>query len=143
MSRGITIHAGLNLVTESCITCGVLFAFPGDLRGRLIETRRNFYCPMIADHAVGRGSVCGSCVTQADVVARIINAATPDGTQKPSHPLKSAEEHPDLYRRYPHEGDCTGTLCTACGCCCHCAEDGHCDGTPSCSAQSCGCEDAS
>lgn len=44
-SRGITISANLDLVTEECINCGVLFAFPGYLRKRLIETRRTFYCP--------------------------------------------------------------------------------------------------
>lgn len=42
-------------------------------------------------------------------------------------------------RKNPHQGDCTGTLCPACGCCMHCAEDGHCMGTDGCAAADCYC----
>jgi hypothetical protein len=45
MSRGTIIDTTLNLVTEECISCGVLFAIPSGLRDRLIDTHRNFYCP--------------------------------------------------------------------------------------------------
>ena len=46
--------------------------------------------------------------------------------------------------RLPHDGDCGGTLCEACGCCGHCVEDlprieTHCEGTPRCAALDCGC----
>ena len=40
---------------------------------------------------------------------------------------------------YPHEGNCKSTLCPSCGCCGHCAEDGHCGGTLGCDEQGCGC----
>jgi hypothetical protein len=40
---------------------------------------------------------------------------------------------------FPHEGDCAGTQCEACGCCGHCAEDGHCPGELGCDDEGCGC----
>ena len=57
------------------------------------------------------------------------------------HPTLPVQGNEDLYERYPHQGDCTGTKCTACGCCCHCADDGHCEGQPGCWEQDCGCPD--
>ena len=41
---------------------------------------------------------------------------------------------------FPHEGDCGGTICSACGCCGHCAP-GHCGGTVVCDDEGCGCLD--
>lgn len=58
-----------------------------------------------------------------------------------AHVLVAEALEADLYQRYPHAGDCTGTLCTACGCCCHCQTDGHCEGTVGCSDQDCMCPD--
>jgi hypothetical protein len=60
-----------------------------------------------------------------------------------THTHVSRDGNEDLYARYPHQGDCTGTLCTACGCCCHCKDDGHCEGTSGCWDQACGCWEAS
>ncbi len=33
------------LVTEDCISCGVIFAMPETLQQQLLENHRNFYCP--------------------------------------------------------------------------------------------------
>ncbi len=35
----------LNLTTEVCIGCGVVFALPCVLRERLLESHKSFYCP--------------------------------------------------------------------------------------------------
>jgi hypothetical protein len=44
--RGSTINIGVELITEECCACGVLFAFPTTLRERLLaDHSRNFYCP--------------------------------------------------------------------------------------------------
>jgi hypothetical protein len=44
-ARGILIHTSLDLVTEDCLTCGMVFAFPGSVRDELIKTKGTFYCP--------------------------------------------------------------------------------------------------
>lgn len=33
------------MVTQSCYSCGVLFAFPADMKLVLRDTHRTFYCP--------------------------------------------------------------------------------------------------
>ena len=38
-------NASLNLTTEVCITCGVVFALPCILRKQLMENQKLFYCP--------------------------------------------------------------------------------------------------
>jgi hypothetical protein len=43
--RGTTINVGVRMVVEDCITCGVHFAMPDDLRDRRMDDHRNFYCP--------------------------------------------------------------------------------------------------
>lgn len=45
--RGQTITIGIELITETCYSCGVLFALPKDLREKLLEQRERmtFYCP--------------------------------------------------------------------------------------------------
>jgi len=43
--RGQTYAVATNLVTEQCITCGVLFAIPQELYERRREDHRSFYCP--------------------------------------------------------------------------------------------------
>ena len=35
----------LNLTTEVCINCGVVFTLPCTLRERLLESHDSFYCP--------------------------------------------------------------------------------------------------
>lgn len=40
-----SLTVGEVLITEACITCGVVFAMPDGLQARLLETRRSFYCP--------------------------------------------------------------------------------------------------
>lgn len=45
-ARGYTISASTRLVTESCYSCGVVFAMPEDLRRELLDNHaRSFYCP--------------------------------------------------------------------------------------------------
>jgi hypothetical protein len=43
--RGATINISVQLITEDCCNCGVLFAIPADLRRELLENHKNFYCP--------------------------------------------------------------------------------------------------
>lgn len=44
--RGTAINVGIQLVTEDCCVCGVLFAFPTTLRQQLADDHsRGFYCP--------------------------------------------------------------------------------------------------
>ena len=38
-------NATLNLTTEVCINCGVVFALPCILREQLLENHKSFYCP--------------------------------------------------------------------------------------------------
>lgn len=45
MKRGLKTLGELELVTEECITCGVLFAIPTKLQDKLIENHQEFYCP--------------------------------------------------------------------------------------------------
>jgi len=45
MSRGSTLHVQVDLVTEECCNCGVLFAIPSELRDRLVSKKTVFYCP--------------------------------------------------------------------------------------------------
>lgn len=46
MSRGIVISQKVKLVTEECIECGVVFAFPSQLQDVLIQRKgTTFYCP--------------------------------------------------------------------------------------------------
>lgn len=45
MSRCITLHATETLITETCFSCGVLFAMTEDMRNRRLEDKKNFYCP--------------------------------------------------------------------------------------------------
>lgn len=54
--RGTRIDVGLQLVTEECYLCGVLFAFPATLREKLLGDRsRDFYCPSgHAQHYTGK-----------------------------------------------------------------------------------------
>lgn len=40
-----TMTASVPLLVQSCISCGIPFAFPQELDRRLRETRENFYCP--------------------------------------------------------------------------------------------------
>lgn len=39
-----------------------------------------------------------------------------------------------------HGGDCGETLCGACGCCLHCADDCPCEGVPGCRDHYCNCD---
>lgn len=45
--RGKTIQVDVDLVTETCCNCGVLFAMPSDLQARLLQEaeKGSFYCP--------------------------------------------------------------------------------------------------
>ena len=53
--RGTQVNFGTTLVTEECISCGVLFAIPVFLQDRLKDTHRNFYCPNgHSQHYVGK-----------------------------------------------------------------------------------------
>lgn len=45
MSRGITLDATLQLVTEECCNCGVLFAMPQEVKDRRVDDHGSFYCP--------------------------------------------------------------------------------------------------
>jgi hypothetical protein len=45
MTRGITITDTRTLTTETCYSCGVLFAMEEDYRQELLQTKRTFYCP--------------------------------------------------------------------------------------------------
>lgn len=40
-----TVTISEQLITEDCISCGVIFALPESLQKRLVQTRRTFYCP--------------------------------------------------------------------------------------------------
>lgn len=67
-----------------------------------------------------------------------IDAALDAAPSAPAEPHRVRDDDP----RNPHGGtnpDCTGTLCPACGCCCHCADDCRCPGERGCAAQDCGC----
>lgn len=43
--RGATINIGVQLITEECCVCGVMFALPETLRDKLLQTKKDFYCP--------------------------------------------------------------------------------------------------
>lgn len=43
--RGTTINVGVQMVVEDCITCGVPFAFPTELRQQRMDDHKRFYCP--------------------------------------------------------------------------------------------------
>jgi hypothetical protein len=45
MMANITYTESITLVTETCITCGIMFAIPSDYRERLIETHKSYHCP--------------------------------------------------------------------------------------------------
>lgn len=45
MSRGITISTTVQLMTESCYLCGVVFAMPSEFRATRLRDKKNFYCP--------------------------------------------------------------------------------------------------
>jgi len=46
MPRNQTITFSQTLVSEECCNCGILFAFPSELKGQLLDDReRQFYCP--------------------------------------------------------------------------------------------------
>lgn len=49
--RNRMIHVALDLVTETCYSCGVLFAMPNDFQDQRIADHRNFYCPAGHDQA--------------------------------------------------------------------------------------------
>jgi hypothetical protein len=42
---GHTITIGIELVTEDCYSCGVLFALSADLRTKRLADKQTFYCP--------------------------------------------------------------------------------------------------
>lgn len=46
-ARGWTfnVDANIDLVTETCINCGVIFALPSELKKHRLENKQNFYCP--------------------------------------------------------------------------------------------------
>lgn len=54
--RGTTLNIGVELITEECYSCGVLFAFPVTLREKLLSDHsRNFYCPNgHSQHYIGK-----------------------------------------------------------------------------------------
>ncbi len=39
------LHPTLTLATETCYSCGVLFAMPEEMQARLIQSRASFWCP--------------------------------------------------------------------------------------------------
>ncbi len=41
----LTLSASCDLVTETCYSCGILFAMPADHKQRLLKNRNSFYCP--------------------------------------------------------------------------------------------------
>lgn len=41
----VKVSTAVELVTESCTACGVIFAIPYDLRERLFKDGTTFYCP--------------------------------------------------------------------------------------------------
>lgn len=43
--RGIRVPVSIDLVTEDCCNCHVLFAFPEDLKRKRLEDGSTFYCP--------------------------------------------------------------------------------------------------
>lgn len=44
--RTLTLSTSVDLTTEECCNCGVLFAMPADLRKQLLaDHSRSFYCP--------------------------------------------------------------------------------------------------
>ena len=43
--RLLNIATKLDLTTEICCNCGMLFAMPAELQARMSETGRTFYCP--------------------------------------------------------------------------------------------------
>jgi hypothetical protein len=52
-----TIHRSVELVTETCCACGILFAMPAELKKRALEQRDrlSFYCPNgHSQHYVGK-----------------------------------------------------------------------------------------
>lgn len=43
--RAVTITAAIELVTETCCACGVLFAMAKDYRQKRLDDHDQFYCP--------------------------------------------------------------------------------------------------
>lgn len=45
--RGYTLRltASSDLITETCYSCGVLFAFGSDFKANRLDDRKNFFCP--------------------------------------------------------------------------------------------------
>ncbi len=41
----LTVTGTTELITETCISCGVLFAMPDELKRHRIENKKSFYCP--------------------------------------------------------------------------------------------------
>ncbi len=45
MNKIFQVNVTTQLTTEECCACGVDFAMPTELRTRLLETGKTFYCP--------------------------------------------------------------------------------------------------
>jgi hypothetical protein len=45
MTRGATFNVTIELVTEECCNCGVLFGIPVDMQRRRRNDHQSFYCP--------------------------------------------------------------------------------------------------
>ncbi|KKL18417.1 hypothetical protein LCGC14_2475710 [marine sediment metagenome] len=77
MGRDLLIAAKVDLYTESCNACGILFAMPAEMNRRLRDDGGTFYCPN------------GHSLHYVDTTAKKLEAA--------ERQLKAAQANADFY----------------------------------------------
>jgi len=99
-----TVSGTTELITETCITCGVLFALPTELQAHRTQNKLSFYCP--------NGHSMAYTESEADRLKRLLkNAESTAATERrwretAERSLVATKGHVTRLRRRVLAGEC-------------------------------------